>query len=306
MNKIEKINIAEDEIDLKELFRTIWRGKLFILGFTVLITFVSVAYVIYQPNIYISQAIFSPTKDSDKKQILPSDLEGFVSISVGQNSGIFETYSELYKNYTFMREFILRYKLYEDFEATANEVYLLGLDLAKKSKNKPFGEIVGGKLSVLQENIIFEIFQSIKKQLTISQNKKTNLIVFSYKSYDRFLNYKILNSFLEYTSEYLKKMELTQLDNQISNLEKEINSVRNIDFRNSILELVTTLFKRRVFLQAEDYTGLNSVVLPEVSHIKDKVGPKRSLVVVVSFVTAFILSIFMIFFREFIQGFKEE
>jgi uncharacterized protein involved in exopolysaccharide biosynthesis len=44
------------------------------------------------------------------------------------------------------------------------------------------------------------------------------------------------------------------------------------------------------------------IVDPYVPDIKDKVGPKRSLIVVVAFITSFILAIFLVFLIEFIRG----
>lgn len=55
-----KEQIIEDEIDLRELFRTIWEKKIFILLFTSIITIISIIYVffknpipIYQGKIYV-------------------------------------------------------------------------------------------------------------------------------------------------------------------------------------------------------------------------------------------------------------
>lgn len=306
VDRVRSVEISEDEIDLRELFLTIWQRRLFVALFTVSVTVLSIFYVMLKPNVYESKAVFAPTKQDDKKKIIPSDLEGFVTLSVGQESGVFETYSELLKSYTFMRDFILKYNLCSEFDRSGNLVYPFGISFSNDKKESLIGEFNREQPNPKQEKLIYEIYQSIKESLNITKDKKTNLIVFTYKGEDRFLNYKILKGFLEYAAEHLKKIELEQLENQIANLEREINRVRNIDFKNSILELVSTLFKRKIFLEAETYAGLNPLVLPEVPYIKDKVGPKRSLIVVVSFVTAFILSIFVVFFWEFISDFSDD
>lgn len=46
----------DDEIDLRELFRTLWRGKWVVLASTFLVAVVATIYAITQPNIYKSQA----------------------------------------------------------------------------------------------------------------------------------------------------------------------------------------------------------------------------------------------------------
>ena len=47
-NQSEKY-IQEDEIDLRELFLTLWKKKFFIFGFTLLITMASILYVNFKP-----------------------------------------------------------------------------------------------------------------------------------------------------------------------------------------------------------------------------------------------------------------
>ena len=47
--------IEEDEIDLRELFLTLWKKKFFIFGFTLLITMASILYVSFKPYTPIYQ-----------------------------------------------------------------------------------------------------------------------------------------------------------------------------------------------------------------------------------------------------------
>ena len=55
-------NIADDEIDLRELFAVIWQGKWLIIAITALFAVASVVYAISQPNIYKSEALLAPAE----------------------------------------------------------------------------------------------------------------------------------------------------------------------------------------------------------------------------------------------------
>ena len=55
-------NIADDEIDLRELFAVIWQGKWLIIAITALFAVASVVYAINQPNIYKSEALLAPAE----------------------------------------------------------------------------------------------------------------------------------------------------------------------------------------------------------------------------------------------------
>lgn len=90
-----KEQIIEDEINLKELFKTIWERKVFILLFTVIVTIISIVYVyfknpipIYQGKTYVeigqiqSQTFGQSTLDS------AGDLAGILSLKFRVNVNI--------------------------------------------------------------------------------------------------------------------------------------------------------------------------------------------------------------------------
>jgi len=296
--------IQEDEIDLRQLFSTIWKYKKFIFIFIFIATTLSIFYAMSKPNVYESKAVFSPIGGKNDSKIIPKDLEGFVTLSFGQNIEVYETYKQLLNSFKFTKTFIIKYKLYEDFSNTNNYIYPFSL-FNQTNQSNEFGQ-VNEILTQEQEKVLFSIYKNISANLKISKDKKTNLVNFTYKSPDRFLNKKIIDSFLEYSGKYLKLNEISKIEQKIKNLNNEIVLINNIDLKNKMLELKGTIYKRKVFLQAEDYSGLKVIILPEVSYIKAKSGPKRSLIVIVTGITSLILSIFLVFLIEFIMGNKEE
>ena len=54
---------ADDEIDLRELFATLWRGKWIIILVTTVFAVVGVFYALSQPNIYQSSVLLAPAQD---------------------------------------------------------------------------------------------------------------------------------------------------------------------------------------------------------------------------------------------------
>lgn len=52
MQENARHNVYEDEIDLKELFLTIWKKKIFIVVFTAIITILAIIYVSFKTQIY--------------------------------------------------------------------------------------------------------------------------------------------------------------------------------------------------------------------------------------------------------------
>ena len=78
MEQIKNNINHEDEIDLRDLLKTIWRKKLLISFITSLAAIFSVLYSLYLPNIYTSRALLAPT---DETQSLTSKLGSFSAIA---------------------------------------------------------------------------------------------------------------------------------------------------------------------------------------------------------------------------------
>ena len=66
MNKIytDKTQNFNDEIDLRELFSILWKGKWIVLGTTSLVSIAVLIYSLLLPNIYESKALLVPVDSS--------------------------------------------------------------------------------------------------------------------------------------------------------------------------------------------------------------------------------------------------
>lgn len=74
----EPNRIDDDEIDLKELFRIILRGRVLIVTVTALFAVLSIAYALYLPNIYRSEALLAPSQEQDG---LAGSLQGLSGLA---------------------------------------------------------------------------------------------------------------------------------------------------------------------------------------------------------------------------------
>jgi len=288
----------EDEIDLRELFSTIWKYKVKIVLFTSIVTLLAVIYAISKPNIYQSSAKFTTVAKKESSKPLIPELEGYVDLSFGSVVGQEIYYKELADSYDFMKKFIIKYKLYQKLQDKGNFIYPFGF----KTQSDIAIEDIKEPISSKQEALIYDAYKTINANLSIKTDKKTSLITVSYSGADRFLNKQILDGFLQEASLLLQKNELTDIDNKIKFYKKEISSIRELELKNKLTELVAVLIKKKIFSKAEKFYGLKVIKSSEVSHPKDKIKPKRALIVIVAFVTSFILALFLVFFIEFIKN----
>ena len=82
-NVLSPYQQQDDEIDLKKLFLTLWKGKWIILLTTVLFAAGGVFYALSQPNIYKAQAVLASTSDSGGGSLsaLASQFGGLASLA---------------------------------------------------------------------------------------------------------------------------------------------------------------------------------------------------------------------------------
>ena len=109
-------NNSEDEIDLVELFLVIWSKKIFIVGFTLLISALTAAHQMYiAPEIFKSDAVILPVSASSSGGMLSQlgGLASFVGIDAPKSENTIEV---ILKSRSFAQDMVEKYKLKERWE----------------------------------------------------------------------------------------------------------------------------------------------------------------------------------------------
>ena len=81
---VPQMDMEEDEIDLLELWNTIWKGKWFIMGFTLLCTLVAVYVTFFVlPVTYKSNVVLQPTEMSSQSGLSALAASLPISLPIG-------------------------------------------------------------------------------------------------------------------------------------------------------------------------------------------------------------------------------
>ena len=303
--------IQEDEIDLKELFKTIWAKKIFIVIFTLVVTTLAGFYAYSKTPIYEAKALLeigeykkNPVDDAvaleKKLSTIFIDMEKNLKDKTSQISNI--SVVKGLKNFLEIKS-----------ESTSNE----------EAKN----EIL--KVLTFVQNEHEKILDDVKKQkemelrnidLQISDIKSKSVYLIDKKIENNIKNLKSLEEQLKQIDENLKKIDtLNPSLAALKLMEKRdiTNSINTITIQNFELEskkdelLTTTLYKleeskKIIELSLLPHNYKNTQIVGEIMTNDFPAKPKKSLIVAVAFVTGFILSIFLVFVIQFIQGTKKE
>ena len=296
--------IEEDEIDLRELFATILKGKKIIMLITTVVVAFSFIYVLKLPNVYKSSAILIPTETKAGGLGGLGGLAAMAGISIGSGGGSMSpdvAFNSLLNNYEFMKEFVEVNKFdeyYSDVNRDKDFVFALNFrgmyELFKSSAKKDMDT----------EQEIFNIVQIIKSSMSISSDKKTGLINVSYSDSDRKFAPVVIEAFLRDASQYLVKNNLRIINRKLGYFQKELVRAEGFELRQSISGMVSGILEEKVMMKSKKYYQCDVLTPAYPTYIQDKTKPKRSLILVVSFITSIILGIFLVFFLAFIR--KEE
>ena len=308
--------LEEDEIDLKELFKTIWAKKIFIVIFTLVVTILAGFYAYSKTPIYEAKALLeigeykinNTTKNSvDDASTLEKKLS---TLFVDMEKNLKDKTSEI-SNISVVKG--LKNFLEIKSESTSNE----------EAKN----EIL--KVLTFVQNEHEKILDDVKKQkemelrnidLQISDIKSKSVALIDKKIENNIKNLKSLEEQLKQVDENLKKIDsLNPSLAALKLMEKRdiTNSINTITIQNFELEskkdelLTTTLYKleeskKIIELSLLPHNYKNTQIVGEIMTNDFPAKPKKSLIVAVAFVTGFILSIFLVFVIQFIQGIRKE
>ena len=302
----ENINthhIEEDEIDLRELFRTILAGKWIIITIAFIVVSLTLVYALKQPNEYKSEAILIPIEQASSGLGGLGGLAAMAGVSLGGGGSMTPdvAFNSLLNNYEFMKNFVIKNKIVEYYSSEdldKNYFFALGYrgiyDFFKSDKEEE--EVKNF------DDEVFKTIKSVRGNFSIAADKKSSLITVSYNDKDRTYPPKMIDAFLRDASKYLVENNLRIIDNKLGYFEKELLQTEGFELRQNISAIISKILEEKIMMQSKTYYQCDVLTLPSESYIKDKTKPKRGLILVVSFVTSIILGIFFVFLLAFIRG----
>lgn len=298
--------IEEDEIDLRELFETILKGKKIIFLITIVVVSLTLLYALKLPNSYTSSAVLIPS-EQDKGANLGGlgGLAAMAGVSIGGGSSMTPdvAFSSLLQNYDFMKTFIEENEILEHYtRANADENYVFALGY-RGVYDFFAGEIVAEED---REKALYDLILTLKTSFSISADKQSALITISYTDFDRKYAAKMVDLFLTDASAYLVKNNLNNVNKKLHYFEQEMANAQGFEMRQSLSTIISKIVQEKVMIQSKQYYQCDLLTPAQEPYILDKTKPKRGLIVVVSFVTSIILGIFVVFFLNFIRRDKEK
>ena len=301
-------NIADDEIDLRELFTAIWQGKWMIIAITTLFAVASVFYAINQPNIYKSEALLAPA-EQDKAGglgVLSGQFGGLASlagVNLGSGGGIDKTQMalEVLKSRKFTSEFIKKHNILPDLMAAKSwnqetNAIIYNPEVYSKVENKWVREV---KPSLNPEPSMQEAYNKFKDIVSTSVDKEIGMVTISVEHVSPFVAQQWVNWLVADLNQVMKARDVKEANNSTDFLTKQIKQTKIADIRAVLYKLVEEQTKTIMFANVRDeyvFKTIDPAIVPE-----QKFKPKRALICIFGVLAGGMLSVLLVLVRYYIK-----
>lgn len=299
---------TDDEIDLKDVFTTLWSKKLYILFLTSIFAVFSVIYALSLPNIYSSEALLAPASEdsslsSKVGQFSGMGLPGF-NISNSSSSSTKEAIERM-KSFDFFKKYFLPNIQLENLMAVkawnANNNKLIYDENIFDIKTKKWIREVSfpKKITPSEQEAYDEIYKEI---FTVNVNKNSGFIYLSIKHKSPYIAKKWLDIIILNINESMRELDKKNAQNSINFLNDSIRSTSLKSITDVISALLENEMQTLMLTHSNDDYVFKVIESPFVSEKKSE--PSRSKICILITFIGFIFSVILTLLMQYIRSNK--
>lgn len=291
---------ADDEIDLKQLFLTIWQGKWLIIALTALFTLAGIGYALKQPNVYQAEATLSPASSkSGGLSALAGQFGGLASlagVSLGGSADKSVIAMEIMQSRSFVKMFVEKHDLSMPIMAVmkwneANNSLVINDEIYDQVNQTWLVDEKGNSF----EPSDWQIYKAFKGRISLVQNQGTGLITILVDSYSPFVAKQWVDWLVQDINVLMKTTDLQEIYSSIDFLQQQLTKTQISDMQTMFYKLIEEQTKTLMLAEARKeyvFKTLDAAVVPE-----EKVKPKRALIVLLAGLLGGMLSVAVVLVR---------
>lgn len=291
---------ADDEIDLRELFYALWRGKWIILLTTAVFAVGGVLFALSQPNTYKSEALLAATQSSGSGGLSGSlgSLAAFAGVNIGKGNTADPKIEALavLQSRKFIETFIEKHQLLVPLMAIESwnpdtDTVRYNADLYDTSSGEWLLDDEGESL----EPTLWEAHKAFKQVLSVSENKDSGMVTISIVSKSPFIAQQWVTLLIEDLNQWMKTQALSEAGDKIAYLQEQITRTSITELQNMFYSLIEEQYKTQMLAEVEKefvFKTIDPAVAPE-----EKDGPKRALICVLATLLGGMLGVAIVLVR---------
>lgn len=296
--------ISDDEIDLRELFKAIWKGKWIIIATTFVFAVASVIYSLSLPNIYKADALLAPAESSSGGGLskMAGQLGGLAALAGVNLGGGEASHTDLavqvMKSRQFIEAFINKHDLLVPLMAAKdwnlqNNKLVIDDEIYDQSTGNWLREPIGlrGAKPTAQE--AFEVFS--KDILSVSQDKESGLYSVSVKYYSPYIAQQWVNWLIEDINKVMRERTIAETSQNLDYLNTQLQKTAVTDMQSTFYKLIEEQTKSLMLAEVQEEFVFKTVDPAVVPELKD--GPKRALLCIFGVLVGGMLGVATILIR---------
>jgi uncharacterized protein involved in exopolysaccharide biosynthesis len=301
--------VADDEIDLRELFAVIWHGKYLIIAITALFAIGAVIFAIKQPNIYKSEALLAPASAEQGGGGLAAlagqfgGLASMAGINLGGGGGADKTQMaiEVIKSRQFTSDFIQKHNILPDLMAEpkwnlADNTLAYNDELYNLAENKWLREV---KAPFKPEPSMQEAYKVFSKVIGVNAAKDTGMVTVSVEHVSPAIAQQWVTWLVQDINRVMKERDVAEAMRSTEFLNQQIEQTNVADIRTILYKLIEEQAKTIMFAEVRDEYVFKTIDPALVPEEKDK--PKRALIAVLGTMLGGMLGVMLVLIRHFVR-----
>jgi uncharacterized protein involved in exopolysaccharide biosynthesis len=303
---VQSHNIADDEIDLRELFATIWQGKWIIIAITALFAVASVFYAINQPNIYKSEALLAPAEQEGSGGLagLAGQFGGLASLAGvnlgGGSSNKAQLAIEVLKSRQFTSDFIQKHNILPDLMAAESwnmqtNTVVYNSEIYDAQNNKWVREV---KAPFKPKPSMQEAYKEFSKIISASTDKESGMVKIAIEHVSPYVAQQWVDWLIKDINQTMKQRDVLEAIKSTDFLTQQLEQTKIADIRAVLYKLVEEQTKTIMFAKVRDeyvFKTIDAALVPE-----EKFKPKRALICVLGVLLGGMLSVMIVLIRHYV------
>jgi uncharacterized protein involved in exopolysaccharide biosynthesis len=302
---------ADDEIDLRELWDVIWRGKWIITAVTAVFAVASVVYALSLPNIYQSEVLVAPSEESQGGGLaeMAGQLGGLASlagINLGSGGGDNKVAIAMavIKSRQFIADFVETHNILPELMAVESwdrSTNKLIFNLELYDQNEWLREVEPPKTPKPSN---WEAHKAFMEILTVSADAKTGFVTIAIEHQSPYIAERWTTLLVEELNHVMKEQDVSEAQRSINFLNQQLERVALAEMRTVFYQLIEEQTKTIMLAEVRDeyiFSTIDPAVVAE-----EKAKPKRALICILGVMLGGMLAVMFVLIRHFIGAGTEE
>lgn len=292
------------EIDITEIFKILWLGKLPIISITAFFSVIVVIYSLSLPNIYKSKALLSGVNQDDVTTAYRSysSLAGLAGINLQPQSSDNNTLKAIDKiqSLSFFKDNILPNIFLPDLMAlkswnsSSNTISYYD-DIYNKDNKQWVREVEYPKTQMPSAQESFEVFKN--NHLQISEDIETGFITVAVRHQSPYIAKEWTALIVKEVNNFFRIKDKIEAQAAVDYLNKQIAKTTLTEIKVVIAELLQQKTQQLTLIEVSDFYVFEYIDPPAV--MEQKSEPSRAIICILGALLGGILGVLYVFIRHF-------